>query len=261
MMASTIMLSEAIWKALPMHVSHMSLRAEKVSLFASKTSSSSSKVKMGSLSSLPGDANTSTVSCTICGTLHHEHFDFAYTAHALALCENYLRTIIISLVGKNAVNTIRIQFKSEIYSWKYGMYNIHIPYAGKFSQLKIFAVLWLSVLCGYFAILIFTVTGNREISLLSNSPTGVLVHKIELTAEKMEVCEKLSNISTASSNVLQSGCAGRVPRDKNFMCKLNFTNFNFAVRPQLWKPRKIVVRKIFRLTLYILRQVSKINNM
>ena len=36
-------------------------------------------------------------------------------------CEDYLRVIIISLVGKNAANTIWgwIQFKSEIYSRKY----------------------------------------------------------------------------------------------------------------------------------------------
>ena len=32
--------------------------------------------------------------------------------------------------------------------------------------------------------------------------------------------------------MLQDGSAGRVPHVKEFACKLNFRNFNFAVRPQ-----------------------------
>ena len=54
---------------------------------------------------------------------------------------------------------------------------------------------------------------TAKISLLSKSPTCAL---------------------------LQDGRAGRVPRVKNLTCKLNFANFNFAVRPQ---PRRFVVRE------------------
>ena len=51
---------------------------------------------------------------------------------------------------------------------------------------------------------------------------------------EMEVSEKLCCISN-DLKVLQDGRAGLVPRVSNFTCKLNFTNFNFAVRPQPWK--------------------------
>ena len=50
----------------------------------------------------------------------------------------------------------------------------------------------------------------------------------------MDACEKLSSISDGLK-ILQDGHAGHVQCVKKLTYKLNFVNFNFAVRPQLQK--------------------------
>ena len=74
------------------------------SSFASNLSSPSSKVKNGALLSWSGAANTSAVSWEMQNAASEELQLRVYCT--CANCENYSRTIIISLVGKNVANPI-----------------------------------------------------------------------------------------------------------------------------------------------------------
>ena len=66
----------------------------------------------------------------------------------------------------------------------------------------------------------------------------------------MEAREKLRCISNGLK-VFEDGRAGRVPRVKHFTCKLKFTTFNLAVRPQPQKPQKFVDLENFSSLRYV----------
>ena len=114
MMAGTITFSNVIWKAMPTHVNHMSLRTKKKQWVRSPPTRLKLRRNRHHCQGLL--TSTSEVNWemqnAVLGALWHG----VYCTHAN--CKNCSTTIIISVIGKNVAKTVWgwIQFEGKIYS-------------------------------------------------------------------------------------------------------------------------------------------------